>query len=74
MDVSLRAGLPSRLAPGLALAALLVLAAHAPAPAFSSPPRAAAPIVSGDLIVKFRDTRPAGMRKNYVLMQLPACG
>ena len=67
MDVSQRAGLPCKLTPGLALAALLVLAAHAPASAFSSPPRAAAPIVSGDLIVKFRDTSADGVLLAAVL-------
>jgi len=37
-----------------------VLAASAPAPAFSSPPRSSAAIVSGDLIVKFRDASEGG--------------
>lgn len=60
MDVSQRAGRTPGLAPGLALATLLVLAAHTAALAFSSPLRAAAPIVSGDLIVKFRDTSDGG--------------
>lgn len=45
----------------------LVLAAQAPARAFSSPPRAAAPIVSGDLIVKFRDTSDNGVALAAVL-------
>lgn len=44
----------------LALALLSAMGAQAPASAFSSPPRAVAPIVSGDLIVKFRDTSEAG--------------
>jgi hypothetical protein len=55
-------GLPRN--PWLAVKSLLVLVmvmvVQAPAPAFSSPPRAAAPIVSGDLIVKFRDASEAG--------------
>ena len=51
----------------LALVAVLLLAAHAPTPAFSSPPRAAAPIVSGDLIVKFRDTSDNGVALAAVL-------
>lgn len=46
---------------------MLVMLVQGPAPAFSSPPRAAAPIVSGDLIVKFRDTSEAGASLAAVL-------
>ena len=51
----------------LAFAALLVIAVQMPAPAFSSPPRAAAPVVAGDLIVKFRDATEAGTSLAAVL-------
>jgi hypothetical protein len=44
-----------------------VLAVQAPAPAFSSPPRSSAAIVSGDLIVKFRDTSDGGVALAGVL-------
>lgn len=50
-----------------AIAGLLALAAHAPLPAFSSPPRTSAVIVSGDLIVKFRDASDNGAALAAVL-------
>ncbi len=56
-----------RLVVNVVLAGLLVLAAQAPVPAFSSPPRAAAAIVSGDLIVKFRDASESGVALAAVL-------
>ena len=50
-----------------ALVGLLALVMHAPLPAFSSPPRAGATIVSGDLIVKFRDASDNGAALAAVL-------
>lgn len=74
MNVSLRRAASTtawpcsaRLAARGVSAVLLVLLTQAPAPAFSSPPRAAAAIVAGDLIVKFRDASEAGASLAAVL-------
>jgi len=45
----------------------MILMGAAPAPAFASAPRAPAPIVPGDVIVKFRDSSEAGAALAAVL-------
>jgi hypothetical protein len=46
---------------------VVLLLVQLPAPAFSSPPRAAAAVVSGDVIVKFRDASEPGAALAAVL-------
>lgn len=46
---------------------VMLVAVEPPAPAFASAPRAEAPIVAGDVIVKFRDTSEAGASLAAVL-------
>ena len=72
MNVSLRGSAPTTWWPGrpwlaVALMFLLVVLVHGTAPAFSSAPRTAAPIVHGDVIVKFRDASEAGASLAAVL-------
>jgi hypothetical protein len=64
---AIRLPLGARFSVKVALILSLMLLTQAPAPAFSSPPRAATSIVTGDVIVKFRDASEAGASMAAVL-------